>query len=270
MAAPVMSFEEAPASRSGELPDPEREIDPELAKALADFRDSDLHQSEAVLAALGECPTPAEVLALEAGEIAAPWRRNALARHLIACRRCAARQLATLANGAAPLAAPAAGLARRRTQFAAAAVVLASIAASLWAARPADRIRSLGGGDVVATAWADAQGLRMRGADDPKREARVLAVAPRAGFMSLVRIDGAAASVPVIETVEGAAISVAVVADQPLVLPIDRVLSFAPGTVYLTLFTEEPIPVTELPLVAMDALRGVPPKGGSASSLIAR
>lgn len=70
--------------------------DPRLERLLQTYRESDRASLERSLASTAECPDPRELIALERGEITAPWRRESLASHLIHCDRCAEVNLSAL------------------------------------------------------------------------------------------------------------------------------------------------------------------------------
>ncbi len=255
-----MNFEEIRTTPIGDDPGPDRELDPELHAALVSWRDSKLHESEAMLAAIGECPTPEEVLALESGEIGDAGRRNALARHLIACPRCAAQQLHALSFGITP-ARGSSNVGSRRAQFAAAAVVLFAFAAAMWSGIAPSSAPA----QEIAARFTDAKGNSPR--SPLATPARIEVRSPAAGWVSVLRLESSGAVVP--ERVEGDSLSAAVGVEN-VVLPLDRTLSVAPGASFLILFSASEPNAADLENRAQDALRGVPRPGDRSFRLIAR
>lgn len=70
--------------------------DPQLGRDMQAYCESELLASERTLAKSGDCPDPREILALARGDIHLPWRREAMAKHLLFCSACSDRNLSLL------------------------------------------------------------------------------------------------------------------------------------------------------------------------------
>ena len=246
----------------------EEPIDATVKRLAAEYRDSDLRRSESRLAALGECPEPADLDALRRGTIESVEKRTALARHVIACPRCADPNLTVLASDAEIPLEPK-GIRVRRF-----AVVAAVAAAVLLVAIVSLRPSRLALGPALSQVLlVDAAGREMRDAEPPRvgESRRALVVVARTGFAALVRLASANGEAT-IEAVDAAARWAAVTAGEEVLLPLDRAVSISRAETWIVVHADRPLGDEELIRIARAAAAGTPPSGTSigAATLVVR
>jgi hypothetical protein len=226
-----------------------------LSNALLRLARSPRYRQAAAIAALGECPTASEVRALERA-ILPPHRAAALGAHLAACPRCLDSSLAALA--------PIARMRRVLPQLAAAAAILVAVALSFSAGDAMPRAARA----LPQVALTDASGFEMRsGASQPASTHRFAAVVARAGHLALLRVGTDAIEVLAID---GAAQSVAVTADEEVLLPLDRAVATRTGETFLVIHTDAILPRAALLDLAPRLLRGEEFAGVEASRVVLR
>ena len=188
------------------------------------YRASDFLARERHAASGGECPDPRELRDLVDGRIDAPWRREALARHIVYCSRCADRNLTQLlADGAETEAAhqdaPTPTIVRRRpmrlTHVAAAAGML--VAAVLGESLSTPPVPPAVGGVYIT----GESGLEPRTAELDTTQRRAMVAVDRGGYLALARLFTDRATW---EAVEGDRLATPVVPGEEVMLPLDRSL----------------------------------------------
>lgn len=246
----------------------EEPIDAAVKRLAAEYRESDLRRSESQLAALGECPEPADLDALRRGTIQSAEKRTALARHVIACPRCADRNLTLLASDV-EIQQMSNGTRVRRMAIVAAAA--AAVVLVTWIAlRPGGPPLSPALGQVLLV---DAAGREMRDAEPPRvgDNRRALVVVARTGFASLVRLASENGDAT-IEPVDAAARWAAVTAGEEVLLPLDRAVSISRAETWIVVLADKPLVDDELIGIARAAAAGTPPSRASigAATLVVR
>lgn len=241
-------------------------IDQEIEQPLAAYRASAAFASEQALAESGACPDPAEVAALSAGTITVPWRRAALARHLVACPRCADENLALL------LALDRAEdeghhgedmVARPRFRIHLRPAILASAAALLLAAAGLGPLGIETSAPAIREAYGvDRYGFLVRN-PDPLLE-RIQVTSTTHGYVALARLSASGIE---LEPMRSSELMIEVFADEQVVLPTDRVLALEGDDEWLVLHCAKPLGATELAELARNAAAGALPPGVASARL---
>lgn len=244
--------------RPSEPRSPHEDAEPEID--VRAFLASELLATERRLATSGECPDAAEVDLLARGEIRHAWRREALARHMLFCRRCLDQNLVRLAAGRGPERSLAAGAApgmrsiRPLARVAAAAVLV--IAAVFFFSTP-DRVVERG---LVATRVTDAHGLETRNVHvlEPGDPRRLLVEVARPGYLGLLR---ATARGGAWEPVEGDALLLRSDGAEEVLLPLDHAVPVEGPEDWIVVRLDDPIEPAALKELAPRLLAGERPGG---------
>lgn len=231
-------------------------LDAEFERLIRAARQAPARERDRALAAAGECPTAEDVRRLHDGRLLEADRRNALARHLSSCPRCADANLATLLATEVPATRTitpvrpmrrVAGMAR----WAAAAVLL--IAALVGVESGARGTAALGGAWLV-----DPFGQELRDALAEPVARRVLVRASSDGWLVLVRRGAETVRV---EAIDGPARITRVHGGEEVVLPLTGALEVPAPEDWIVLHLRSPIDDEQLDALARRAVRGDRPAG---------